>query len=63
MPCPFGGSMYRGNGFTATIEKVEKIFILTLRDRRGHLVRRRHYLTHGEATDDMMRYLGAGRAA
>ena len=55
--------MYRGNGFTATIEKAGKIFILTLRDRRGHLVRRRHYLTRGEATDDMMRYLGAGRAA
>ena len=55
--------MYRGNGFTATIDKVGKMFMLTLRDRWGHLVRRRRYRTHGEATDDMMRYLDSRRAA
>ena len=45
---------FRVSGMTATIRRLRNGFILTFRDERGHMFRRRRHGTWEGATDELM---------
>ena len=54
---------YRAKGMTATIRRLENGYLLTLRDRRGHIFRRRRHRTSSGATFEMWSYLDGWEAS
>ena len=47
---------YRGDGYTAEVTNVSGGVMLTLRDRRGHILRRRGHADRDSAAGEMWRY-------
>ena len=61
-----GGEMaskFRGDGYSAQIDKIGAKYMLTLRDSRGRLFGRRRYGTYDMARDEMWRYSNRWRVA
>jgi len=47
---------YKNDGYTAEVTNVSGGVMLTLRDRRGHILRRRRHVDRDSAAGEMWRY-------
>lgn len=54
---------FRGDGYSAQIDKIGKQYMLTLRDSRGRLFRRRRYGSYDSMREEMWRISNRWRVA
>lgn len=54
---------FKGAGYSAQITRYQNGFMLTVRDRKGRIFRRRRHGTYKDATNEMWRYSDKWRVA